>query len=380
MAQEIPTDLTGGWWHATQRVEKLSPSFNLTIPTVNGNTSNLIDTESDFTGRIDAAWFADDPILGVVHGCPTTGTCKASVRAPALAVTSCISHVLPVNYWQPVKAPENILAITAVAPPLSSFSFLIDISFILDEKEHINLITGYGRSDNCTGTFNYTICTLDSAIGEYDVSVNGDKLELAPSLPHIIALANNTRTSHDWDAGKQYYPSTLAGIKSYALEKWGSAVNCYYRDGGVHYAGYAPNIYRAFTDLDTSKQCTWSYGDPQTAVLHDLNKLMFMTGGGAASGSLGPTTSTVASVRSHMDPNLPIETTTKGYIQGSHEVFRTNLRWFGAAAVIELVCIALILPTYFGWWRFGRSVSLSPLETAKVWHLIAIPMFRVRES
>lgn len=37
-----------------------------------------------------------------------------------------------------------------------------------------------------------------------------------------------------------------------------------------------------------------------------------------------------------------------------------------AAAIVELVCILLVLPTYWGWWKLGRPVSFSPLELAKV--------------
>ena len=39
---------------------------------------------------------------------------------------------------------------------------------------------------------------------------------------------------------------------------------------------------------------------------------------------------------------------------------------FLAAALLELICIGLVLPTYVGWWKLGRSVSFSPLEIAKV--------------
>lgn len=71
-------------------------------------------------------------------------------------------------------------------------------------------------------------------------------------------------------------------------------------------------------------------------------------------------------VQSGLDPGLPVNTTTTGYRIGHHNVFHTDLRWFAAAAAVEIFCIALILPTYFGYWRLGRKVSFSPLEIAKV--------------
>lgn len=75
------------------------------------------------------------------------------------------------------------------------------------------------------------------------------------------------------------------------------------------------------------------------------------------------------------------------------DVVDLMFRFFVAAAVVELLCIALVAPTYWGWWRIGRpvrtlhvtgltygscvivafanllslgQVSFSPLEIAKV--------------
>ena len=63
------------------------------------------------------------------------------------------------------------------------------------------------------------------------------------------------------------------------------------------------------------------------------------------------------------------EATAMGSVVGDHLVFRTDYWFFVAAAAVEVMCILFILPTYHGWWRLGRSVSLSPLETAKVGYI-----------
>jgi hypothetical protein len=100
-----------------------------------------------------------------------------------------------------------------------------------------------------------------------------------------------------------------------------------------------------------------SYSDPSLDMLKNLNLMMFNIGAGAAQQQLN---------ESMLDPGLLVNTTTMGYRKGHHNVFQTDLRWFGAAATVEALCIALILPTYFGYWRLGRKVSFSPLEIAKV--------------
>jgi hypothetical protein len=62
---------------------------------------------------------------------------------------------------------------------------------------------------------------------------------------------------------------------------------------------------------------------------------------------------------------LSVHSTATGYVQGDHDVYSTDLLWFLAAAVVELGCILLTIPTYWRYWRIGRSVSFSPLEIAK---------------
>ena len=68
-----------------------------------------------------------------------------------------------------------------------------------------------------------------------------------------------------------------------------------------------------------------------------------------------------------VDPSVSdVNTIVTGQIQGSHDVYSTDLRWFVAAAVVEVICCCFILWTYAGFWRIGRPISMSPLEVAKV--------------
>lgn len=150
------------------------PSFNETIPTVNGSASNLIQTLSVLNDKASVEWFQTKSIVDVVHGCPETNTCQTSVVAPALAATSCTSHQIPVDYWRHLDPDtlRNAYEYTKIAPPLDTTAFIVDIALLVDvdEIERINMISGYSVTHNGTGTFNYTVCTLDAAIGEYNVS------------------------------------------------------------------------------------------------------------------------------------------------------------------------------------------------------------------
>ena len=360
MAQELPTAYSGTW---SRFSAKWSPLFNESIPSNEGNISNQIYSWTR-SPSLGVDWIKNMPISGVVSGCPDS--CKARIRAPALAVTSCKKRSLVANYTLPLDT-RNLLTpdYTVSAPPLDTFGFLVDVSLILDDQESLNLITGYSRSEDCKGTFEYTICTLQSAVGEYEVLIDHDTVTLAPTDPTIISLANNTLVNRTTISSTHKYgdkhPSTLSGVVALASIKYSAAV-CYFTTDGIPWeASYGDDttyLYLNTSSLSASNHCA-SYLDPQKHVVRDLNKLMFHLGAAAMSEE------SASHLQSHLDPGLPLHTKTTGHLQGSHNIFHTNLHWFGAAAVIELLCIVLVIPTYYGWWRLGRPVSFSPLEIAK---------------
>lgn len=50
----------------------------------------------------------------------------------------------------------------------------------------------------------------------------------------------------------------------------------------------------------------------------------------------------------------------------SELVFRSDVRYLGAAMVATGCCLGLLMALFWGWWRLGKKVTLSPLETARV--------------
>jgi hypothetical protein len=170
MAREIPAGFTGIWSNNLDGIRKgWSESFNDTQPSAEGPVSNRIWSGTGYWVKqaLSSLYFTDAPFEGVVHGCD--GTCKARVRAPALAVTACESTNIPVDYLQ--RFGNGSYLYTAM--PLTQLLFLVSSTLVVDgANEKINLITGYNTvNKDCVGTLNFTTCTLESAIAEYDVTV-----------------------------------------------------------------------------------------------------------------------------------------------------------------------------------------------------------------
>ena len=128
---------------------------------------------------------------------------------------------------------------------------------------------------------------------------------------------------------------------------------------------YDGSLLYQFAIRDFESYCS-SYADPSHYILGQLNEIMFRTGVYVANPYNSSLLSTSSSVQRYLDPGMAVNTTVTGELIGNQSVYRTNFWYFLAAALVELTCIALISPTYWGWWRLGRSVSFSPLEIAKV--------------
>jgi hypothetical protein len=71
-------------------------------------------------------------------------------------------------------------------------------------------------------------------------------------------------------------------------------------------------------------------------------------------------------LQAQINSGLRMHLSSTGYLVGHHSGLSTDFRSVIAAAIVELVYIAFVAPTYFSWWPLRRAVSFSPLEIAKI--------------
>lgn len=195
----------GGNTTASGAIYLTSTGFNYDMIT---DFSRLVLSESD---------------LPIIHGCK--GECKAKIRAPALAPEICSTTHYPANYSE--NHARDLRFYNLRAPPLDTQSFQISIGLMTKEVEKIYLVTGYFDGRNCTGTFHETACTLESTIGEYDVTISNQTAVLDdPVHPRIIAVANNTAIDPEVYPHTAAHPSTLSTIAREAYQKWETGKFC----------------------------------------------------------------------------------------------------------------------------------------------------------
>lgn len=173
-----------------------------------------------------------------------------------------------------------------------------------------------------------------------------------PVKPEIIAIANNTKVKIvDGDGATN---STLMGLQAvFAVQDSSLARVLGWKPLSTSVQG--PLV--PFID-EVMEGCV-TFRDPWEETVQRLNEYMFHIGVRATHAH------SHADIANRIDSGLEISSKVNGTVTGSQSVFDTDYAYFAGASIVELICIIFILPTYWGWWRFGRKISFSPLEMAK---------------
>lgn len=231
----------------------------------------------------------------------------------------------------------------------------------------------------------YTNCQLRSAVGLYDIEIVEDEIRIpSPGTVEILRLANNTAARPEDNLGADAKMSTLAGINFQAHTVFYSLAHGY-EDGGIFqnlgYTGFVQQFTLPLTKEESrtvssvNTPCnqyrytmlSYRFSDPTEYMLARLNELMFRYG-------IAATETPINTFHGDFfDKTISSNQTLLGEEHGQETVFVTSYAWFAAGALADLLCVLCIFPTYWGWWRLGRSVSFSPLEMANAFEA---PLFR----
>lgn len=253
----------------------------------------------------------------------------------------------------------------------------------MDDKEHLNVTAFSAVIDNlpnCSGIANDTSCILESAIGEYDIivtnttdvkdlsSLMNSTIQLHESVAYvpIVTLANNTLSTEF--AAKSDVP--YAALMGFAVSDLTGLVRHFWRDEANTstiepiFSDQRLNLRHSQAGLDVQYRCS-RYTDPFEDLLDSLNRLAFRTGARSVQDFERGSGTALGGFAGLLDPGQSTQQTVSGYKTGSWNAYETNFAWFYGATAAEVLCILLILPTFWGWWKIGRAVSFSPLEIAK---------------
>jgi len=113
---------------------------------------------------------------------------------------------------------------------------------------------------------------------------------------------------------------------------------------GVSQLNYMTSAYTSQSD-----HCIVSWADPTADMMATARELAFRV-----------------ALRSANPANV---TNMQPFVGGTQQqnvlIYGSNFMDLGIALLFTLLGVVCVLPTFFGWWKLGRKVSMSPLEIAK---------------
>lgn len=182
----------------------------------------------------------------------------------------------------------------------------------------------------------------------------------APGQGRVISLANNTPPANI-KAVNDLQPTSLDGLTGWLSMLVSANASVSISTDAATNASYSMDqlTYNAMVvehmNLSFGAYADLSCKDPTDSVVSNFNQLMLR---GAIMAAAYP------GVEQAMDPGVAVNQTVIATDTVHQNVFRTDLRWYAGAAVLELVTILLIIPMFFGRWQLGGNLTLSPFNLA----------------
>lgn len=318
-------------------------------------TQPMISALNDYNSQL--------PIETGFAGC--SDQCTGFVEAGGLAAR-CNSTTGPIEYFDQKYQRQYVRQ--------EGTPFSVDFDFdttVTDSPPQIVVKVAYSRYLNSSGSKCAAIrtertCLLTSATVRYPVTLTGDTIALGDILTNG-RIQSFQPPNPRGEATGDWSRYTLGGI--FLAAKTLFASNATYEDaGGIGYTMTLPDTLSSqFLDLPQQNMsgvtsmynltypgsCTSSWTDPTSHILTSLNTMAFML---SLSASEFPFRNTSAAPKAQF---VAMSQTT------TVNLYRADYKYLVASVVLTFVLVLLIMPTFAGWWELGRSVTLSPLETAK---------------
>lgn len=256
--------------------------------------------------------------------------------------TNVVGHGWDVSCASSTK-PYNITPVSGQTYEVGSIRILFGG---MTSPHTIELETVYKSTPGPIGQLGVTTCNLSSAIVSYPVELANGSVML-PTRPWYFNDSMRLLYPGPETSGLGTWPSRLGGIALAAESLYKSTINLYFT-GIFAILSTGPMAYTYLSSDNTNGytlgtyNMTWS--DPMFDMLATIRELTFRS-------VLRTSNSSTAQSVSGMESATVL-------------VYESNYYFLAAANAVMVLCLFGLVPLFVGWWRLGRSVSLSPVELA----------------
>ena len=365
-------------------------------------TQSTADAVNGYTTRA--------PITADFAGCD--GTCSGIVKVAGLAV-NCTENEVP---WNSAEANFNVSTVfqsTFNWWPGGSFrqsnyssnwtegpfpdTPIIDFQLVYGKGRVAGVGTGGGAAESpinapgafvgCSGTLIMKRCSMRSATLEYPVQLENNTISLNKNssnfaIDHIQEVGQPS-TFYDYHDLNPLSYTTLGGIAKAAQNMFAS--NAGQQGNFLSLNGSLASQYIEYGSgnssyFQTQDACAVNWYDPTSDIVDALNEIIFRTALTASNVSdFSIMNSNIHDSWTSYYEMYPVNYTslasgmpTAQTISMSQisqiTVFQSHYEFLGAALGVMIFGVAVVIPLFHSFWRFGRDVSLNPLEIAKAFN------------
>lgn len=281
-------------------------------------------------------------------GCSASGKCTAKMRGAGFAV-NCSSYTVPFNVIPGDGDPGSDPAIINGTYVFMSFFGWTKFS------PNMTLNVQYKDTPGCSGYLTVRNCSLNNAIVQYPVIIDGNKSTI--SLDPSSTIFDDDFESYT-DADSQGYPAqgpTVLGGFWFALNSRFYSTSHLQFIGAVGYellsTGPTASQYAVVADMLNSSypyndgMCHIHFQDPTQGLLQEARQFMFRTAVATANSS---------------DVQLVMSTEV-----ATRPIYQSHWQFLGIAILFTALAILTVTLTFYGFWHLGRQMTMSPIELAK---------------
>ncbi|KAH7350719.1 hypothetical protein BKA65DRAFT_476091 [Rhexocercosporidium sp. MPI-PUGE-AT-0058] len=350
-----------------------------------GGADNDLSVVAPTVPAMDVArdYFNKVPITTGFTGCK--GNCSGTIPAAGFAVT-CHESRFPIDFYAIAPNASNTSDFSFQQPQLAFSTKFTENSWTLSSNLTVSYVDSINRT--CAGFMTVRSCYLQAATIEYPVSIINNLVTLGDvSSPKVLAIQNSSAYSHEtclvdcpiYASGSM----TISGITLSAQRLFSSSAILTHVNPTpqtayawkADYAGTLSNQYQSVKQSDfvyTIANCNMSYSDPTDVIIQAMNEMMFRTALRASNTSLyfglegfnHPGERVLFTPMPGVD-GIPRNINITMTQTSSVNVYKSDYKYLGASITLILLSLILIIPLYYGYWKMGRRLTLSPLETAK---------------
>jgi hypothetical protein len=304
------------------------------MATLNGSVNSVVGLRAGLATA--QAWWRNDTVTSIdAPGYYCNGTCKGTVQGAGISY-GCSSTTQQLD----LSTGEGTVI----------FAINATMSHNATDAPVLLLKTLYSSAinDSCIATITIDTCDIQAGVVEYPVTIQNSTVTLNyDELNNVTVLSTYIYPGDLPTAAPYSGAGTLRGLLDFCgfyLYASTAVLDESHYTGGSILADMFFQTDSSSYDNYTFTTCGLQWSSPTDYVLNSIQDFMFRA---AILASTSTEIQTFAAQRT-----------------SSALVFYSEYSFLAAALVAMLFAILVVLYMLRGWWKFGRTVSLSPLETA----------------